>query len=219
MSTDKKNGDAALTKAPASTLAAQADFSDLDFAAPAEAMKVGESFLYRPGDQKLPGIFSDEKDKQGRPVNGVQAGQPHCGWMPIQGWLVEEVLRVAKKDSGMKDYYQFVILLTKACPGISGDKIRRCEPGEMIVVKASGNMADFRRAAKNPSNIYEVWMKPTGEYTPMKDPNKQPMRAWDKRVVQYCERSLVKVPRIPELRDDDDFDPRVIEASAPEVRA
>ena len=223
MSDDKKkNGgpSADLAKSASSTLAAPGDWGALDFETPKDAVKIGKSYLYRPGDQKYPGTFSTE-EMNGKPIHGVQAGKPHCGWMPIQGYLVELVDRVAKENSGMRDYQQFVIMLTRGCPAIDGDKIRTCEKGDLIVLKASGTMSDFKRAAKHPSIIYHVVMRPTGGFTKMKDPNKNPMREWEQCVIESLDRKLVTVPRIPELpdADDDGFDPRNLGPAPAEQRA
>lgn len=204
----KGKKDDALTKQPAGSAAlAKEDFSDLDFDAPSDSMIVGESYLFKPGDEKLPGIFSSELDKKGVPVNGVQAGKPHCGWLPVQGWLVQEHHRPAKQGSGMRDYYQYEIMLTKPTVALDGDKHRRCKAGDLVLVKGGGNLHSLRGAAHDPNVITEVYLRPTGEYIPMKDGNKNPMRKWEKRALQQAERKLIKVPKLPAYVEDDDFEP------------
>ncbi len=168
-------------------------FDDLDYAAPTEGVRLGETFLYRPGDAQnaKPGIF---------PAGHAQAGKAHCGLLPIQGQVLESVKR---ENDDFGEYEQIVMLLTKGGVGIDGDKILRLNKGQMITLTATGNLKDIVRYAQHPTMSAEVYIRPTGEFRKVK---RGSMRVWEQVVTGMTERSLLKVPRLPQLPADDSFD-------------
>lgn len=183
--------------APVQGAEGELNFDDLAFDAPVEGMRLGETFLYRPGDiaNPKPGIF---------PPGHRQAGKAHCGLFPIQGYLVEAVER---ESDEFGEYEQIVMVLTKGGVGIDGDKLKRLEKGQMITFTSTGNLKDVLRYSKHPTHSAEMYIRPTGETRKTK---RGQMRVWEQVVTQVVERALIKIPRLPQLPegDPDSFEPK-----------
>lgn len=181
------------------------NFDDLMFAAPEEAVTIGESFLFRSGPVEAAG----GDGKPGSMKNTEGETVLHCGWFPVQGILAERKW-VEKKAFGKDGFWQYLILLTKPALGIGNtdegvSKHFRLKPGQFMLITESGALRELDQFANHPRCTAEVYLRPTGKTR--KVPNGT-MKLWECKRVRLLERQEANLSQLgeedlpPELQGD-----------------